>query len=283
MPVWIEQLRPRQWTKNLFLLSPLVFARQLLHPQMLLRALAAFALFCLLSSAVYVFNDLLDLESDRRHPLKKKRPLASGRLKPSGALAGGLALSALALTGAVVLEGKFFLAAVTYLALNLFYSRWLKKVAFLDAAAIAAGFVLRVVAGAEALPVPLSRWIIVCTFCLAFFLALGKRRHELGVGAETRASLSGYDFRSLARWQWIAAAATVVSYLAYTLDPLTASKFGTHWLAITALFPPLGLWRFMVLQRRSAEPPTDAVIGDAASWAIVAGWTVASLLVIYFR
>lgn len=281
---WIELARPRQWVKNLFLLAPLVFARQLFEPRLLGRALAGTAVFCLLSSAVYLLNDVFDAAADRAHPLKKNRPLAAGRLRAGPVAAAGAALGLVALGLAWLLGPGFGASAAGYLALNLLYSSWLKRLAFVDVAVIAAGFVLRVVGGAEVIPVPVSPWLVVCTFCLALLLGLGKRRHEMrsGGGAGSRDSLAGYRERAAARLQWAAAAVTVLGYLAYTLDAHTVAKFGTRWLAATAVFPPLGIWRYLVLvERRGLASPTDALVSDPVSWLVMAGWMAVVLAVVY--
>ena len=173
----VRSLRPAQWVKNALVFAPLIFAQHAFDRHALARSLAAFALFCLASGAVYLLNDLLDRESDRRHPVKRLRPIASGALPPAAAALAAVVIGAGALFTATLLDRRLALVLGIYLLLNLAYSRMLKHVVILDVMTIAAGFVLRVVAGGLAVGVPLSSWLLLCTSLLALFLGFGKRRH----------------------------------------------------------------------------------------------------------
>lgn len=285
----IEAARPRQWVKNGFLLAPLVFSRNLFHPTPALHAAAAFALFSAAASAVYLGNDLLDVEGDRAHPVKRKRPIASGRLSPRAAAFAALALSALSIGGGLVLQPGFAAVVALYLVINLAYSTVLKKLAYVDVVIIASGFVLRVLAGAQAIEVPTSHWIFVCTFFLALFLGFGKRRHELlaaeeagSTAGETRKALTRYDAGTVGRLLWLSGAAAVASFLLYSLDPETQARFGT-WLAFTTIFPAFGVLRFRQLVERKDRPssPTEAILTDGPFVVNVLCFLAATVVIVY--
>ena len=176
----LRSIRPQQWTKNLLIFAPLLFSKQLFVYTETLHTIVAFIIFCLMSGSVYLLNDLIDLENDKRHPLKCKRPLASGALSPRAAMiACAVLLCVCTLAGLYVLNTGFLITAAAYLVLQILYSTFLKHVVIIDVFCIAAGFVLRVVAGAEAIGVSFSTWLLFCTLLLSLFLALSKRRHEL--------------------------------------------------------------------------------------------------------
>ncbi len=253
----LVSMRPVQWTKNAALLAALLFAKRVADPRSLLLALAAVVAFCLVASASYLGNDLADRERDRVHPTKRLRPIAAGELAPGWAsgLAAALALGGLLLAYAI---GPAFLAcAAGYLALQVAYSTVLKRVAILDVFAIGAGFVLRVVAGAEAISAPVSNWLYLCTLLLALFLALEKRRAELllltGEAARHRAILAGYNVGLLDQLVSISAAVTVLAYSLYTLAPDTIAKFGTDRLKYTIPFVLFGLFRYLYLVHLRSE------------------------------
>jgi len=290
MRSWIALVRPIHWMKNLFVLAPLLFAQQLFVPGLLVNALIAMLLFCLLSSSIYMYNDVQDAEQDRSHPLKAGRPVASGAVRPERALLASVVLAAVALAAAFILRPQFGLIGLAYLVLNVLYSRWLKQVAYLDAGIIAGGFVLRVVGGALAIGVVVSGWLVICTFCLACLLAVGKRRHELETtgghvsasGSSSRPALAGYSRRSLRMVEWILAAVTVLSYLSYTLAPGTVAKFGTHNLVFTLPFPILGILRYLQLVRSKRDKaPTESLVTDIPTQINLICWVVVVILVLY--
>jgi len=284
--VWLKLLRPTHWVKNLFVMAPLLFARGLFTSNLFFTALLACALFCVLSSSVYIINDVMDAEQDRKHPLKSHRPVACGLVDPGRAVAVGTILALGSLGLAFVLDAGFGLIGAAYLAINLLYSRWLKRLAFVDVAVIALGFVLRVISGALAIGVSFSSWLVVCTFCLAYLLAIGKRRHELEIcgeaGAVGRRSLSGYTRASLRWTEWILAGVTIASYVAYTLAPGTRAKFGTLNLLYTLPFPVFGIVRYLrLVVTRREKVPTEALVTDVPSLLNLVGWVVAVVLIIY--
>ena len=233
----LKAVRPHQWVKNIFVAAPVVFAKRIgdLHSD--LRAGAAFAAFCLLSSAVYLVNDLVDIEKDREHPTKRHRPIAAGKLKPqfARALAGLFAVAALG--SGLALGWSFALTAAGYLALNAAYTFRLKRIAFVDVACISIGFLLRVLAGAFALDVPPSRWLLVCTLLLSALLGFGKRSHELRIGGEGghkhREVLGDYNPDVLRVLLWVLGIATTLAYLAYTRTRHTNDLFGGGQLVFT--------------------------------------------------
>jgi decaprenyl-phosphate phosphoribosyltransferase len=285
----LQTARPKQWVKNLFVVAPLVFAKHLDDLPLALRAAAAFAIFCALSSAVYLWNDIVDVEKDRAHPTKKNRPIPSGRLSIQAAsiAAGALAVSALAL--ATLLRPGFALAAAGYLLLNLAYSLILKHIVYLDVLSIAAGFLLRVIGGALAVDVWTSPYLLVCTGLLACFLGFGKRAHELAQGgakaSSQRAVLRSYRADVLKWALYLTGAATFAAYALYTRAEHTVSFFGTTRMIFTAPCAAFGLVRFQWLVRHSerGDSPTDAMLKDIPFMINILAYGVAVTLIIYFR
>jgi len=288
----LKTLRPHQWVKNLFVAAPLVFSKHLLDAAYLGRAALAVAAFCALSGAVYAFNDLRDVAADRMHPTKRHRPIASGQLSEGAALAlaGALALGALAAT--LWLGGRTPIYAGAYLAVNLAYSLGLKRIAFVDVGLLAAGFLLRVLAGAAAIDVPASRWLLLCTALLAAFLGLGKRAHELAAAErggrdarETRASLAGYRAPAVKAVMIGLAISTVAAYVLYTRSPHTIEFFGTDRLVWTAPFCAIGVGRFAMLSigrsHLGDESPTDAMLRDWPFLVNLGTWAIVVLAIIY--
>jgi 4-hydroxybenzoate polyprenyltransferase len=285
-------LRPGQWTKNLLVFAGVLFGnasvgRGLFDPDPLLRATAAFALFCALSGVVYLVNDISDRESDRQHPLKAKRPIASGALPVGLAGVAAVVIAAAALAGSAMLGRGFLLVAVGYLALQLLYSGPLKQIVIIDVLAIAMGFVLRAVAGAVVVQVEISHWLLVCTILLALFMALAKRRHEIVLLAEGatshRAILREYSPYLLDQMIAVVTASTLIAYIFYTISPETQAKFGTPWLGLTIPFPLYGIFRYLYLvhRREGGGSPADMLLTDRPLLACVALWAVAVALIIY--
>ena len=280
-------MRPRQWVKQLFVLAPLVFAKELFALKPVAGAVVGFFAFSLLASAVYVLNDLVDVDADRAHPIKKTRPIASGVVSVTAAKRAFVVLVAVALGLGVGLAWQFALAALAYLLLNLAYSFRLKQVAYVDVLCIAAGFELRVIAGSYAAGVPPSVYLLVVTFLLALFLGFGKRMHELvsqGGEGKTRSVLAQYSRRTLTALLYVTALATTATYAAYTLDPATRATFATDYLVLTTAFTLFGVLRFLHLVRRDAksDSPTEEMLRDKPFIANLLFWVVAVVAVIYF-
>lgn len=280
-------LRPAQWTKNLFVFAALVFAQRLTDADAVIRATAAFSIFCALSGTVYLINDVFDREQDQRHPLKAKRPIASGALRPDVALIAAAAISLGALAAAFSLGLPFFAAATAYLVLLSSYSAFLKHIVILDVLTIAAGFTLRAAAGAAVINVPMSHWLLVCTTLLALFIALSKRRHELTLLTDTaidhRPILGDYTPYLLDQMISVVTASTLIAYAFYTISPETAAKFGTTLLSLTIPFPLYGIFRylFLVHRRDLGGSPAELVLNDRPLLACVGLWAISVILIIY--
>jgi len=284
---FLKTLRPHQWVKNVFVLAPVFFARDFFQAELFVRAIGAFGVFCLLAGAVYTINDIVDAEADRRHPVKRFRPIASGRVSARAAriLAGVLVVVALA--GAAYGPPAFLAVAWVYFLQNLAYSFKLKQFAYLDVALIASGFVLRVVGGGFGTHIQVSVYLVVCTALLALFLGFGKRRHELAAAAARakaqRVALSGYSSKGLDVALAVTGVTTVGTYLAYTLDPTTRAVFGSDRLWLTTVFVVLAVLRFLYLvrSRPHAESPTQEMLRDGPFVAAVLVWVGVVVWIVY--
>jgi 4-hydroxybenzoate polyprenyltransferase len=284
-----HSLRPEQWTKNLIVFAGLIFGLELFNLHAAGRAVAAFVVFCALSGVVYVTNDIMDREADRRHPLKARRPIASGALSP--ALAGGVAfaLAAGALGVSFWLGARFGFVALGYLMLQSFYSGPLKHIVILDVLTIATGFVLRAAAGAVVIDAPISHWLLVVTILLALFLALSKRRHELVLLADGatghRPILGEYSPYLLDQMISVVTASTLVSYIFYCISPETVQKFGTDMLGLTIPFPLYGIFRYLYLvhRREGGGSPSQMLLNDRPLLVCVALWVLAVVVIVYLK
>lgn len=288
IPALVEALRPYQWVKNLLVFAPLVFARRLGAAESLLQACLAFVSFSLVASGIYILNDLHDLENDRRHPKKRSRPIASGRLPRSAALAALLACTLVGL-GLAAWRG-FLLLPLAYWCVNLLYSWRLKHVVILDAMCIAAGFLLRVYAGGVAIGVPVSGWLTLCTFFVALLLAFCKRRAELVLLGERsaghRRALEDYSPGFLDQMIAPLGALTVLAYAAYTTSPEAARNFGperAHLLVFTVPFVVYGIFRylFLVHMRGEGGDPTRLLLRDVPTLVNIALWFATSVWIVY--
>lgn len=280
-------LRPRQWVKNVVIFAAIIFSQNLFHLPLLGRTVLAFLIFCLLSGVVYIFNDLMDAENDRLHPVKKNRPIAAGRLAPAQAAAVMGALFVLAILAAYRLGTPFLITSLSYLALFIFYSLKLKHVVILDLLAIAGGFVIRAVAGAVAISVAISHWLLLCTILLALFLGLAKRRHELILLAtqarEHRKILAEYSPHLLDQMISVVTSSTVVVYALYTMSPETVEKFKTDDLVFTVPFVLYGIFRYLYLvhQRQEGGSPERLLFSDRHLLINVVAWVITVWLIIY--
>lgn len=283
----LTTVRPEQWTKNLFVFAALLFARRLDDGGAVLVATEAFVIFCALSGAVYIANDLSDRTADREHPVKRLRPLASGALSPVTAGAAAVLLGGGAVAAAWMVGPALAATAIAYLILQLAYSLVLKHVVILDALAIASGFVLRAVAGGVAIAVPVSNWLLACTTLLALFLALAKRRHELTALADGatrhRPILTEYSPYLLDQMIAVVTASAVVAYAAYTTSPETAARLGTDHLAMTIPFVLYGIFRYLYLvhRRDGGGNPSTLLLNDGPLMACVVLWAVAIVVLLY--
>jgi 4-hydroxybenzoate polyprenyltransferase len=280
-------LRPRQWTKNLIIFAALLFGRLLFDPVAVAHAVAAFVVFCGLSGVVYLINDVLDREQDRLHPLKRTRPIASGALSPGTALGAAAAIATVGLVVAAWIGRDMLIVSATYLALLTLYSGPIKQMVILDVLTIALGFVLRAVAGAVAIAVPISHWLLVCTILLALFLALAKRRHEIVLLQESATShrkiLQEYSPYLLDQMIAVVTASTLVAYALYTVSPETIERFGTERLLLTFPFPIYGIFRYLYLvhQKHGGGSPAEMLLEDRPLLACVALWAMAVVVIVY--
>jgi len=281
----VRTMRPHQWVKNAFVLAPVVFAKHLTHPSIITSAIGAFGIFCLVAGAIYTLNDIVDAKADQVHPVKRFRPIASGQVPVPLAKALLAALLVVAFGGAMLGPPKFIAVAAGYFVLNIAYSFGLKKIAYLDVACIAAGFVLRVLAGGFATGTPISGYMVACTALLALFLGFGKRRHELaGANAgKQRAALEAYSTRALTFALAATGVATIATYLAYTLDHDTQRFFQNPFLWATTIHPLFGVIRFLqlVVGRPKAESPTQEILRDVPFMMNIVVWIIEVVFIVY--
>ena len=283
----LVSLRPEQWTKNLLVFAGALFGAHLFDVSALVKAGVTFVIFCALSGAVYLFNDFADRAADQRHPLKRNRPIASGALSPTLALVVGVGLGLGGVAAAAAISPLLAVIAAVYFALLLVYSFVLKHLVIIDALTIAGGFVLRAAAGAVAIAVPISHWLLVCTTLLALFLSFSKRRHELTLLAdgaiEHRPILHEYSPYLLDQMIAVVTASTLVAYTLYATDTETAQKLGTSRLGLTIPFVLYGIFRYLYLvhQKRTGGSPTELLVTDRPLLVCVALWGLAVALILY--
>jgi 4-hydroxybenzoate polyprenyltransferase len=284
----LQLLRPAQWSKNAILFGAILFSKHLFDPTAALRVAAGFASFCFVASAAYVMNDLRDADRDRRHPQKKHRPIPAGRVSPLAALVTGLACAALGLGIAGALGWYFLLLVVFYLAWQVAYTFFMKEVVILDVMALATGFVVRAVAGGVVIDVPISPWLVICTFLLALFMGFAKRRHEVilldASAADHRRSLRDYSPYFLDQMIAVVTASTVLAYATYTISPETREKLGTEYLYLTIPFVLFGIFRYLYLvhQKEEGGNPTQLMLTDAPLIVDVFLWGLTAALLLYW-
>jgi len=285
----LTSLRPWQWTKNLLVFAGLIFSQGLHRPALVARTLLAFVIFCALSGSVYLVNDVMDAERDRSHPQKRLRPVASGRLRADVAIGVGAALILVACTAAFVLSARLGVVATAYAMLLVAYSAGLKHLVIVDALIIAAGFVLRALAGVVVVDAEFSHWLLLCTILLALFLTFGKRRHEILLledgAANHRPILFEYSPQLLDQMIAVVAASTLMAYALYTISPETTAKLGTSRLPLTIPFVLYGLFRYLYLlyRRDLGGNPSEHLLTDRALLLDVALWGTAVVLLLYWR
>ncbi|MDP9366089.1 MAG: decaprenyl-phosphate phosphoribosyltransferase [Chloroflexota bacterium] len=285
LPAVVRALRPLQWTKNGVIGAAVVFGHRLGDPESLARTILAIVVFCALSSGVYLVNDVRDAASDRLHPLKRRRPIAAGELRPTTALAvaGGLVLAAA--VGGWLVRPAFLIVAAAYVVLMVGYTLGLKRLVILDVFAIAAGFVLRAAAGAVAIDVAISPWLLVCTMLLALFLGFGKRRNELSTlaadAAAHRANLDSYSIPLLDQLIGITASATVMAYAFYTFD--AAAVPASHAMMLTIPIVTYAVFRYLYLVqgRGLGGSPEALLFADRSLLASIVVWGLASIGILY--
>jgi 4-hydroxybenzoate polyprenyltransferase len=283
----METMRPKQWAKNMFIFAGLVFGKKLMHPQLLIGNLLTFALFCLMSSTVYLVNDLADIDRDRQHPTKKQRPLPSGRLLPRTAVIAAALFAVVSIPSALLLDPQVGLISVAYLATMMAYSLLLKNFVIVDVLVVSAGYVLRVAAGVVVTGVPFSAWLYVCTTLLALFISFSRRRHELlileGTADEHRSTLSEYSTRLLDEMISVVTSTTVIAYSLYTFSAPNAPSDQSMMLTIP--FVLYGVFRYLYLIHITGEggTPEDIVFRDKPLLIDIALWGLTALGVLYLR
>ena len=282
----VVSMRPRQWVKNLFVLAGLVFSQRLLTESTWV-ALEAFAIFCAVSGAIYLLNDVADRERDQLDPRKRERPIAAGRLPVGVAIGTATALIVIGLGLSAWLSRPFLVTVVVYVVLFVAYSAWLKHIVIVDVLAVASGFVLRALAGAVVIAVEMSGWLLICTILLALFLALGKRRFEYLTldrdATRHRPILAEYTPELLDQMIAVVTASTVTAYALYTMSPETVAKFHTRLLPATLPFVLYGIFRYLYLlyRRQLGGNPSELLLSDRALTINAIGWICAVLLIIY--
>jgi 4-hydroxybenzoate polyprenyltransferase len=283
----LKEMRPRQWTKNAFIFAALVFDRKLLVLEAFKSTLLAFFLFCLLASSVYIVNDILDRESDRNHPTKKERPIASGKLPIGLALAVALILLTISLVGAYLLKPAFFVICVVYFLLNLAYSKWLKHMPLIDVMVIAACFVLRVAAGVSVIEVQrFSPWLYVVMTLLALYIGFGKRRAEMSILVSDspqahRKVLSGYSVEFIDQMITVVSATTIIAYSLYTFSAPNLPD--NHAMMLTIPFVLYGIFRYLYLIkiRNAGGEPEELLLKDRPLQATILLWGLSILVIFY--
>jgi len=285
----IKAMRAYQWSKNLLVFAALVFAKEFLDPSQVIKSLLAFLAFCGASSAMYLFNDLIDLESDRVHPEKRLRPVTSGALSVRSVIAMIVVLLALSLGIGGVLGFRFLLILFFYLGLTTFYSLKLKKILIVDVLVVAIGFVVRAIAGAIALDVIFSNWLVVCTLFLALFLGISKRRNEINSlnddAISHREVLGHYTVPYLDALNTIVAGAALITYTIYTCSPEVVERLGTDKLYLTLPFVVYGLFRYMYLVHHNLDggDPSSTLIKDRPLGITVILWGLTCIGLIYWK
>lgn len=281
----ILTMRPKQWSKNLIIFSGVVFGNRLFHLNEMFLATTAFILFCGISSAVYLLNDLVDIEKDRQHPKKRFRPLPSGKLNPNVAKVALFALVLLIIPISFLLEWRFGLVLTGYFFLQIAYCFYLKNVVIIDVFTIAAGFVLRAVAGAFVIDVSVSVWLLVCTMLLALFQGLSKRRHELVLLADGatdhRRILKEYSAELVQEMISVVTSAVVIAYSLYTITAPNLPK--NNLMALTIPFVLYGIFRYLYLVYRKDEggSPEEILIKDIPMLVSVALWGLSAIVILY--
>ncbi|MCK5113677.1 MAG: decaprenyl-phosphate phosphoribosyltransferase [Phycisphaerae bacterium] len=296
----LKTMRIPHWIKNAFVVAPILFSGQFIYPWAWVRCLAAFASFCLLSSAVYLINDIADRKADAAHPSKCSRPIASGRLSPITAaiaaiflIAAGLGLAGWVTWANYGCDVMFqrvgvLVWAAAYLVLNLLYSLRLKSVVILDVIIVALGFVIRAVAGAAAITVPISPWLVVCTFTICLFIALGKRRSEIqdlspDESNQTRKALRAYDLPFIEHMLGVSASMAILTYSIYTLAPQTIERVGSAHMIWTIPLVVYGMFRYYLITSRCGKgDPVVVLLRDRRMWIVMLAFAVLSALIVKY-
>lgn len=283
---YLKLLRPHQYLKNLFIFTPIIFGLQISNLELLGKSFIAFIAFSLVASSIYIFNDIKDLEEDKKHPSKKTRPITSGIISIKNGIITMIVLFMTGIGLAFFLNLDFLYILLCYFCMNLLYSLWLKHISIVDISIIATGFVLRVFAGSIVVDIFASEWIIIMTFLLALFLALAKRRDDVlltTTGEQTRKSIDGYNLEFINASMIIMASIIIVAYIMYTLSPITIEKFSKNELYLTTFFVITGLIRYMQVTfvENNSGSPTNILIKDRFLQLTILLWFTSFIIIIY--
>lgn len=284
---FIRAMRPKRWAKNGVMVAGIAFGLNLTDPDALLRVAGAIFIFCMLSGSSYVINDLFDIRRDRTHPVKSRRAIASGRMPAVPAAVAACIIALASLAGGYFIGQRFFLAAVAFFAIQTAYSAGLSRIVVMDLFAMAATFLLRVVAGAWAVPVPVSQWLLVCTMLLALLMAIGTRRHELVVAGEDvkghNPVLREYNPYLMDQMIAVVTSATLVAYALYTQSAETVEKFGTRQLILSTPFVLYGIFRYLYLiHRREGElSPEKLLLTDRPFQLTLLAYAITCAAILY--
>lgn len=282
----LKSLRPRHWTKNLFIFAGIIFSKNLLNSDYLFKVIFAFFIFSIVSGCGYIINDLKDIERDKLHPKKAKRPIASGKLSFSSATIAVSILLPIFLFLSFLLEKKFFIATLSYILLDIIYTFYLKNIIILDVLSLSFFFLLRVLAGTWVINVETSPWLLICTVLISLFLGLGKRRHEVLTierANEHRLSLKIYTIPFIDQMIAITTSSTLIAYIIYTLSEETARKFGTRNLFLTLPFVMYGIFRYLhlIYSKNLGGNPEEALLSDTPFFISILLWGITAILIIY--
>lgn len=282
----LKSFRPRHWTKNLFIFAGIIFSKNLFNIEYLMKVTLAFIIFSGVTGCGYIINDLKDIERDKLHSKKARRPIASGKLSFSSALIAVSILLPLFLFFSFLLGEKFFLATLSYILLDIIYTFFLKNIIILDILSLSFFFLLRVLAGTWVINVETSPWLLICTILISLFLGLGKRRHEaitLEKAEEHRASLKVYSIPFIDQMIAITTSSTLIAYIIYTLSEETARKFGTRNLFLTLPFVMYGIFRYLhlIYTKNLGGNPEEAILSDIPFLLSILLWGITVIIIIY--
>jgi 4-hydroxybenzoate polyprenyltransferase len=282
----LKSLRPRHWTKNLFIFAGIIFSKHFLDFYYLKKVILAFLIFSIVSGCGYIINDLKDKERDKFHPKKSKRPIASGKISSTSAIISVFILLPVSLFLSFLLEKKFFIATSSYILLDIIYTFYLKNIVILDVLSLSFFFLIRVLAGTWVINVETSPWLLICTVLISLFLGLGKRRYEVLTierADEHRASLKIYSIPFIDQMIAITASSTLIAYIIYTLSEETARKFGTRNLFLTLPFVIYGIFRYLhlIYSKNLGGNPEEALLSDIPFFLSILLWGITAIIVIY--
>lgn len=288
MKNYLNLIRFDQYLKNLFVFAPLFFGREFLYFDLLLKVFLTFLCFCIASSGIYILNDLYDIEQDKAHPEKSKRPIASGKIKPQHAIYIMVLLIIASLSFSFLLSIELFFIIASYILLNFLYSKWLKHIAILDINIIAIGFVLRLLAGTAVTEIILSIWILLMTYLLALFLGIAKRRTDVVLaqdGLKIRKNIEGYNIVFIDTILGILSSMIIVCYIFYCISPEVQKHYNSHLLYASIIFVINGIFRYLklALVDQSTYSPTVIVLKDKFIQIMILGWVLLMSYLLYFN